>query len=176
MKVDLHRPRPTQRKRTKWHTWWVWRGLLCTTQVSLCHHWIPVLHPTLIHNPSWFSAVICTKCNNLLSIKSALQSGFTHQGNVSAVCTFSNIPISWQRYHQVLFQKGRWQITSNCMSFYKCNNIPQFLKGIFFVFSFKVVIWIQTLWKTCVIILMIPLSSLNSNCGALETPCWQHFP
>lgn len=150
--------------------------LLGTTQQSLCHHGIPVLQPTLIHNPFWSSAVNWTKWNNPLSVKCALQPDFTHQGNLPAICTFSNIPISWQHYHQVLFQKGRWQITSNCTNFYKCNNIPQFLKGIFFFFSFKVVIWIQTLWKTCIIILMIPLSSLNSNCGAFEIPCWQHFP
>ena len=136
---------------------------------------------SLCSNLCWFTTLsdllLSTGLNEIIqSVKCALQPDFTHQGNLPTICTFSNIPISWQHYHQVLFQKGRWQITSNCMNFYKCNNIPQFLKGIFFFFSFKVVIWIQTLWKTCIIILMIPLSSLNSNCGAFEIPCWQHFP
>lgn len=137
---------------------------------------------SLCSNLRWFPTLshllLSTGLNEIIqSVKCALQPDFTHQGNLPAICTFSNIPISWQHYHQVLFQKGRWQITSNCTNFYKCNNIPQFLKGIFFFFfSFKVVIWIQTLWKTCIIILMIPLSSLNSNCGAFEIPCWQHFP
>lgn len=99
--------------------------------------WDPCAPGSVVHNPFWSSAVNWTKWNNPLSVKCALQPDFTHQGNLPAICTFSNIPISWQHYHQVLFQKGRWQITSNCTNFYKCNNIPQFLKGIFFFFLLK---------------------------------------
>lgn len=111
---------------------------------------------------SQFSVVSFTKWNKSSSIKSGLYSCFTyHRVGVRTSLT----PLSLEQLSSGTCSEGAVAITSNCMNLYKCNNILRFLKGIHFLkLSF------ESLWKTCIIILMIPLSSLNSNCGAFEIP------